>query len=217
MGWGMLLLVIAAAGAADPLTRSLPQLHTARATLHPARVPLRSGRPVVCASSMKRGEASAADAERSPSIGALVGFAVPLLGIGLASPLLGLVDTAVVGRCTGSLQLAALAPSVALSDITFYLFRGLGATTTSFVAAAEADGDAARAARAVHNSVVLAALIGVSIGALLYAGCPPLLRRLSGAAGDELLAEARGYVRVRALGMPAAMVFMVLQASFPRG
>ena len=85
MGWGMLLLVIAAAGAADPLTRSLPQLHTARATLHPARVPLRSGRPVVCASSMKRGEASAADAERSPSIGALVGFAVPLLGIGLAS------------------------------------------------------------------------------------------------------------------------------------
>ena len=212
---GMFLLVIAAADAADPLTRSLPQLHTARATLHPARVPLRSGRPVVCASSMTRGEA--ADAEQSPSIGALVGFAVPLLGIGLASPLLGLVDTAVVGRCTGSLQLAALAPSVALSDITFYLFRGLGATTTSFVAAAEADGDAARAARAVHNSVVLAALIGVSIGVLLYAGCPPLLRRLSGAAGDELLAEARGYVRVRALGMPAAMVFMVLQASFPRG
>ena len=211
----MLLLVIAAAGAADPLTRSLPQLHTApRAALHPARVPLRSGRPVACASSSStvRGEASAADAERSPSIGALVGFAVPLLGIGLASPLLGLVDTAVVGRCTGSLQLAALAPSVALSDITFYLFRGLGATTTSFVAAAEADGDAARAARAVHNSVVLAALIGVSIGALLYAGCPPLLRRLSGGAGDELLAEARGYVRVRALGMPAAMVFMVLQA-----
>ena len=112
MGWGMLLLVIAAAGAADPLTRSLPQLHTApRAALHPARVPLRSGRPVACASSSStvRGEASAADADQSPSIGALVGFAVPLLGIGLASPLLGLVDTAVVGRCTGSLQLAALA------------------------------------------------------------------------------------------------------------
>ena len=36
-------------------------------------------------------------------------------------------------------------------------------------------------------------------------------------AGDELLAEARGYVRVRALGMPAAMVFMVLQVSFLGG
>jgi len=166
---------------------------------------------------MMRGKASAADAELSPSIVALVGFAVPLLGIGLASPLLGLVDTAVVGRCTGSLQLAALAPSVALSDITFYLFRGMGATTTAFVAAAEADGDAARAARAVHTSVVLAALIGVSIGMLLYVGCLPLLRRLSGAASAEILAEARGYVRVRALGMPAGMVFMVLQASFLGG
>lgn len=49
--------------------------------------------------------------------------------------------------------------------------------------------------------------------ALLYAGCLPLLRRLSGAAaGDEPLAETRGYVRVRALGMPAGMIFMVLQA-----
>jgi Na+-driven multidrug efflux pump len=219
LGWGMLLLVITATGAADPLTRSLPQLATACHSLpqlHPARVPFRS-RPVVCTSSMMRGKASAADAELSPSIVALVGFAVPLLGIGLASPLLGLVDTAVVGRCTGSLQLAALAPSVALSDITFYLFRGMGATTTAFVAAAEADGDAARAARAVHTSVVLAALIGVSIGMLLYVGCLPLLRRLSGAASAEILAEARGYVRVRALGMPAGMVFMVLQASFLGG
>ena len=121
----------------------------------------------------------------------------------------------IVGRCAGSLQLAALAPSVALCDITFYLFRGLGATTTAFVAAADADGDDARAARAVHTSVVLAALLGVAVGALLYAGCPPLLQRLSGAAaGDKLLAEARGYVRVRALGMPAGMIFMVLQASF---
>ena len=203
----MLLLAISAASAADPLARSLPQLRAARATLRPARA-----QPVVCAPSRMCG---AAETERAPSVGALVGFAVPLLGIGLASPLLGLVDTAVVGRCAGSLQLAALAPSVALCDITFYLFRGLGATTTAFVAAADADADDARAARAVHTSVVLATLLGVAVGALLYAGCPPLLRRLSGAAaGDTLLAEARGYVRVRALGMPAGMIFMVLQASF---
>ena len=57
------------------------------------------------------------------------------------------------------------------------------------------------------------ALLYAGCPPLLYAGCPPLLRRLSGAAaGDELLAEARGYVRVRALGMPAGMIFMVLQA-----
>ena len=134
---GMLLLAISAVSAADPLARSLPQLRAARATLRPARA-----QPVVCAPSTMCG---AAETERAPSVGALVGFAVPLLGIGLASPLLGLVDTAVVGRCAGSLQLAALAPSVALCDITFYLFRGLGATTTAFVAAADADADDTRA------------------------------------------------------------------------
>ena len=100
----MLLLALAAAAAVGPVARSAPQLHPARAT-HPARVSLRSGRPVGDAS-------SATGADQSPSIRSLVGFAVPLLGIGLASPLLGLVDSAVVGRCAGSLQLAALAPAV---------------------------------------------------------------------------------------------------------
>ena len=152
---------------------------------------------------------------RAPSMSEIISFSVPLLGIGLASPVLGLIDSAVVGRYAGSLQLAALAPAVALCDIIAYLFRGLGSATTHFVATALADGDASGERRAVRNAITFALFWGVAAGALQFFGCPPMLRLLSGGASHTYpLADACAYARVRAIGLPFALVFMVLQAAF---
>ena len=150
-----------------------------------------------------------------PSLRDLVGFTVPLLGIGLASPVLGLIDSAVVGRFAGALQLAALTPAVALTDIVAYLFRGLASATTYFVASALADGDGERERRAVRNAVTFAAACGVVAGALQYFGCVPLLQLLSGGAHHTYpLGDAAAYARVRACGLPAALILMVMQAAF---
>ena len=150
-----------------------------------------------------------------PSLRDLVGFTVPLLGIGLASPVLGLIDSAVVGRFAGALQLAALTPAVALTDIVAYLFRGLASATTYFVASALADGDGERERRAVRNAVTFAAACGVVAGALQYFGCVPLLQLLSGGAHHTYpLGDAAAYARVRAVGLPAALILMVMQAAF---
>jgi Na+-driven multidrug efflux pump len=48
----------------------------------------------------------------------------------------------------------------------------------------------------------------------LLAACTPALRWLGGSAAEALLPDARAYTRVRALGMPAALGFMVLQSAF---
>ena len=125
---------------------------------------------------------ASADGMAVPSVRDLVGFTVPLLGIGLASPVLGLIDSAVVGRFAGTLQLAALTPSVALTDIIAYLFRGLASATTYFVASAFADGDVERERRAVCNAVIFAVTCGVLAGALQFVGCVPMLQLLSGGA-----------------------------------
>ena len=42
----------------------------------------------------------------------LISFTVPLLGIGLATPLLSLVDSAIVGRCGSAMQLACMGREV---------------------------------------------------------------------------------------------------------
>ena len=49
-------------------------------------------------------------------VGAILRFALPALGSSLASPVLSAVDTAVVGRCATTLELAALGPASTVFD-----------------------------------------------------------------------------------------------------
>jgi hypothetical protein len=52
------------------------------------------------------------------SIQRIIRFAVPAIGIWLCSPLLSVIDTATVGMMSGTVQQAALHPSVAITDYT---------------------------------------------------------------------------------------------------
>ena len=162
---------------------------------------------------------SFAMSDAPPNLKALAKFSVPLLGIGLASPLLSLVDTAVVGQFAGPLPLAALAPATATCDIAAYVATFLAPTTTNFVATALASGDAELERREVRNALFFATSLGLVCSSLMLAFCVPAIRLLSGAdtVGGLLLADACAYTRWRALGMPAAYTFMVLQATFLGG
>lgn len=144
------------------------------------------------------------------SFGALLKFCVPLLGMGLVTPLLSFVDSAVVGR-QSTIQLAALAPATALVDRSTYVFAFLGATTTHFVATARAAHDAEAEGRHVENAFSMALGCGLVLAAALACISPPLLRRV---ASPALLADARAYTCARALGVPLALLLVVLEASF---
>lgn len=63
-------------------------------------------------------------------------FAVPALGIFLASPLLSNIDNAFVGKTVGTKGLAALSPATICTDQMLYLFSFISRATTGLVSRA---------------------------------------------------------------------------------
>lgn len=104
------------------------------------------------------GDAAAAAAlVPAPPVGwAIVKMTLPLLAVWLSSPILSVVDTAVVGRTAGMAELASLGPATALCDVGTYFFNFLSLVTTSRVAHALVARDERAAQRAVGDGVAVA-------------------------------------------------------------
>ena len=62
------------------------------------------------------GEPVTAPKMETPSVGRILKFAIPAVGVWLCSPLLSLIDTSAVGLLAGTTQQAALNPAVAVTD-----------------------------------------------------------------------------------------------------
>jgi len=159
--------------------------------------------------------APAEDAAQVPSLREIVVFALPTLAMMLSGPLLSLIDTSVVGLAASTSQLAALGPSTKACDHLAYLCSALGVACTSLTAKELADGRTASAERVVATSLTSALAIGVGMAMGLAACAAPMMKLMMGAAPDAVaLAGAVQYTSIRALGYPAALVAMVLQAGF---
>lgn len=127
-------------------------------------------------------------------------------------PLLGLVDTAVMGHLPEPRYLAAIAVGGIIFTSIYWTFGFLRMGTTGLVAQAHGrdDGDAMR--RYLSQSLLIAALIGGLIW--LFRG--PLIElalHLTGAATD-VVDEARRYALIRAWGAPAVLCNFVLLGWF---
>jgi putative MATE family efflux protein len=141
----------------------------------------------------------------------LVALAIPSVGALVADPLMGVVDTAVVGRI-GAAQLGGLGLGVAVLTSVSWIFNFLVIGTTSTVARAVGRGARADATRHVATAVHVALLTGLIMGTLLLVAAPWLLRSLG--AVDELLAPATTYLRVRAFGVPLLLLTFVGHGAF---
>lgn len=141
----------------------------------------------------------------------LVGLAVPAVATLVADPLMGLVDTAVVGRI-GAAELGGLGLAVAVLSTVAWVFNFLVYGTTSAVARALGAGDADGALRRVRTSVRAALLLGTVVGALLWLVAPWLLGALG--AVDALIGPGADYLRVRAVGVPLLMLTYVGHGAF---
>jgi len=153
-------------------------------------------------------------AVRMPRLQQLAVFAIPTLAIWLSSPLLSVIDTAVVGKVCSTAQLAALGPSTKMCDNIAYFASAIGAATTNLAADAFASGHPNKAHRIVGGSLTIALGLGFAIAVGLRMAATPLMTTMVGASSAAAIAPAAQYTAIRALGYPAALTTMVLQAAF---
>ena len=135
-------------------------------------------------------------------------LAGPLILSNLSVPLLGIVDTAVVGHLPEPHYLGAVAIGALTFNVLYFVFGFLRMGTTGLTAQAfgRADTDELRA------GLVRALLLGAAVALLLIALGPLIIRfaLLLFEPTARVGAEFAGYVGIRLLGAPAGLANLVL-------
>ncbi len=131
-------------------------------------------------------------------------LAVPIMLSTLSTPLLGAVDTAVVGRLPDAAYIGGVAVGAVLFNFLFWGFGFLRMGTSGFTAQAFGAGDRDELRAALLRPLVLA----VALGALLIAAQAPIgfvaFNLLEASA--EVEGFARSYYEIRIWSAPAALV-----------
>ena len=141
----------------------------------------------------------------------LLALALPATVTLIADPLMGLVDTAVVGRL-GAAELGALGLAVSVLAAGAWVFNFLVFGTTSAVARAVGAGDRSVAGRRVAHAAQVAMVLGVGVALLLFLTAPTVLRALGAVEG--LREPATTYLRIRAVGVPFLLLSYVGHGAF---
>ena len=133
----------------------------------------------------------------------VLAIAVPMTLAFLTTPLLGLVDTAVVGRLGDAALIGGLAIAAILFDLVFTTFNFLRSATTGLVAQAMGRGDPTEEQAVFWRSLMIAIVAGI----MIIIATPVLLMVGLGfmGANGEVAAAASSYLAIRALSAPAAL------------
>jgi len=162
---------------------------------------------------------STESAIETPSVRKILKFAIPAIGVWLCGPILSLIDTSAVGVLSGTVQQAALNPAVAVTDYAALLIAFLYTGTTNMVASAQQSdrgtADMPRTAKMMIGAMRMSTYVGAGLGAFLFVFARPLLTGIIGndSISPAVFAAAMKYVRIRALGMPAAAILGSTQAA----
>ncbi len=130
-------------------------------------------------------------------------LALPLILSNLTVPLVGIVDTAVVGHLDSAVYVAAVAVGAVVFDFVYWGFGFLRMGTGGLAAQAYgvADGDELRATLA--RALLLAIGVGLALTAIILPLAEPIVA-LVGAEAD-VTALAATYVAIRVLSAPGAL------------
>jgi len=134
----------------------------------------------------------------------VLAIAVPMTLAYLTTPLLGIVDTAVVGQLGDAALLGGLAAGAVVFDVVFSTFNFLRSGTTGLVAQAFGRGDVGEQRLVMLRAVLAAAFIGFAI-AVLGQLISSVGQWFMGAEAD-VNAALDIYVRIRCLGAPFALM-----------
>lgn len=131
-------------------------------------------------------------------------IAVPMTLAFLTTPLLGIVDIAVVGQFGDAALIGGLAVGAVIFDVVFTTFNFLRTGTTGFVAQAMGRGDQGEQQAIFWRAILLAAGLG-----LVFVPLSPLLQQLglwAMAPGDDVVTAAITYMTIRFLATPFTLI-----------
>ncbi|WP_372762797.1 MATE family efflux transporter [Pseudoalteromonas sp.] len=135
-------------------------------------------------------------------------LAGPMILSNITVPLLGIVDTAVIGHLGSAHYLAGIALGSTVISILFWLAGFLRMSTTGLVAQAYGQNDVTQLAALLKRSLLLATLV-----ALLLIALSPLIKHAIAylsAANSAVLTQAYEYFSIRIFSAPAALCNLVL-------
>lgn len=153
-----------------------------------------------------------ADSLASAPYRAVWRIAAPLILSNLSVPLLGLVDTAVLGHLDAARYLGAVALASLVFSFLYWGFGFLRMGTTGLTAQAHGADDRIEMRATLGRALLLAALIGVALIALQRPLGALAFSLLGG--GAEVEALAREYYRVRIWSAPATLANYALLGWF---
>lgn len=146
---------------------------------------------------------------RPPRFGAVLRLSLPIILSNLSIPLMGAVDTAVMGRLPDPAYIGGVALGALVFTYVYWGFGFLRMATTGFTAQARGAGDDQELRHVALRGALLAAGLGALIIALQWPLTALALAVLEGSARVKEL--ARDYVLVRIWGAPATLfVYVVL-------
>ena len=139
---------------------------------------------------------------------ALWRLALPMIFSNITVPLLGLVDTAVIGHLDSPVYLGGVAIGATATSFLFMLLLFLRMSTTGLTAQAFGAKDPVRLARALVQPLILA----LSAGLLIVLLRTPLIDLALHVVGgsEAVLEQARRFLEIRWLSAPASLANLVL-------
>lgn len=144
----------------------------------------------------------------TPSDKALWRLALPMIFSNITVPLLGLVDTAVIGHLDSPVYLGGVAIGATATSFLFMLLLFLRMSTTGLTAQAFGAKDPVRLARALVQPLILALGTGLLIVVLRTPLIDLALHVVGGS--EAVLEQARRFLEIRWLSAPASLANLVL-------
>ena len=136
-------------------------------------------------------------------------LAAPIILSGLSVPLLGAVDTAVVGRLPDAAYIGGVALGAMIFDFLYWGFGFLRMATSGFAAQAHGAGDTAELADTLDRSLILALALGLAILLLQWPAGLLAFSLLDGSPTVEV--QAHLYFTIRIWSAPATLgVYSIL-------
>lgn len=139
---------------------------------------------------------------------ALWRLALPMIFSNITVPLLGLVDTAVIGHLDSPVYLGGVAIGATATSFLFMLLLFLRMSTTGLTAQAFGANNPTALARALIQPLLLAIIAGVVIVALRHPIISLALHIVGG--NEHVLYQAQRFLEIRWLSAPASLANLVL-------
>lgn len=139
---------------------------------------------------------------------AYLALALPLIFSTITTPLLGAVDTAVVGQLPDPSYIAAVAIGTIVFNTMYWLFGFLRVSTSGFAAQAQGAEDVEGGMLAITRPVLIAVLVGFSLIALKWPITQLSLPLLS--PDPHVQSLANDYLQIRFWGAPFVLLNYVI-------